>query len=71
MDTPPGSARGISPDAAEQSPSRTDGLDMLVNNAEIIKHLNIPGITTDNNGRKLIPEVLNRDTIYEMKFKGR
>jgi len=44
---------------------------MLVNNAEIISRLNIPGFDIAKDGRKLIPEVLNRETVYEMMFKGR
>jgi hypothetical protein len=44
---------------------------MLVNNAEIISRLNIAGINTGKDGRKLVPEVLNRETVYEMMFKGR
>jgi hypothetical protein len=51
--------------------SRTDGLDMLVNNAEIISRLNIPGFNVAKDGRKLVPEVMNRETVYEMIFRGR
>jgi hypothetical protein len=53
-------------------PDRMEGLDPAMNDPELLDALALKGIKIDpKTGKKLIPEVLNRKTVVQMKMQGR
>ena len=52
-------------------PKRLDGIHPLINNPKYLGLMQPEGASVDKQGHILIPEVLNRQTIFSMKFKGK
>ena len=54
----------------DDDPMRLDGLYQDINDPSKLKHLEVSGTKFDENGKKMIPEVLNRNTVFDTIFKG-
>ena len=70
LETPTSSPRAMKNGFEEDDSRRLIGLDPLYNNADLLSYLDLPGVQLDEKGRKLIPEVLNRETCFKRLFRG-
>jgi hypothetical protein len=54
----------------DDDPARLEGLHPSINDPNKLKHFDISGTKYDDTGKKMIPEVLNRNTVFDTIFKG-